>query len=106
MSIWTFDSVSWTFDDEQYHWWDGLELTSDDIWSFDADHFTMDDVLHHSWDGWHDDVGAAAPAAGGGGAGFEDARPGDLVQLRLIRQRKTEDELILKVIAEFLEKAA
>lgn len=105
--IWTFDSVSFTFDDISYHFWDGLELTSDDIWTFDADHFTFDDVLHHTWDGWHDDTSIVEEIASHGSGGLKKRISAqDVEYFLLVQQRKAEDEFLMKLITEFLDKAA
>lgn len=95
-------ATSWTADftftvDSLNYTADGAILT--DSWRADTDHFTVDDDLYHTADGWHQDEEPAEKAIWG--PGLEK-----YLQADHLHRLQREDEMILRVIEEFLEEAA
>lgn len=69
-------------------------------WRTDASHFTVDST-NHTADGWHDDASTATPAGGGG-----QISKGSDIHLEFHRRRlRHDDEVIMRVISEFLKAA-
>ena len=100
-TVWTAD-FTFTVDTLNYTA-DGYYVLEASLWTADADHFTVDDHLYHTADGWHDDVSYNA-----GGRGSWLIRPDNVASMDRYRQERLqrEDEAILAVIEEWLEKAA
>ena len=99
--VWTADANHFTVDSNQ-HKADGWhDDTVADAWTADANHFTVDSITHKA-DGWHDDTAVEEVVGRGGGASDIDR----FITKRHIERLYAEDQLILDVIGEFLQKAA
>ena len=59
-------------------------------WRFDSNHWSFDDNRLHTWDGWHGDTG-------GGGTYYPTT---------LTKELREEDELVMRVVRQYMDLAA